>query len=119
MMQAIAKYFPAGTRATRPVGGYFLWVELPERIDALEIHRLALSHGISIAPGPIFSSHGHFRNCLRLNFGHPWDARMNAGLATLGKLICACFERRRPIISTDLLFCPASESRLITLKPLF
>ncbi|HEY4075106.1 MAG TPA: PLP-dependent aminotransferase family protein [Herbaspirillum sp.] len=89
MMQAIVRYFPVGTRTTRPVGGYFLWVELPEHVDVLEIHRLALSHGISIAPGPIFSSHGHFRNCMRLNFGHLWDARMNAGLATLGKLICA------------------------------
>jgi DNA-binding transcriptional MocR family regulator len=87
VMQAISRYFPAGTRTTRPVGGYFMWVELPGHIDTLELHRLALSHGISIAPGPIFSSHGHFRNCLRLNFGHLWDARMNAGLATLGKLM--------------------------------
>lgn len=89
MMQCVAKHFPAGTRSTHPVGGYFLWIELPQHIDVIEIHRLALSHGISIAPGPIFSSQGHFKNCIRLNYGHPWDARMSAGLTTLGKLICA------------------------------
>lgn len=89
LMEAIARHFPAGTRATRPLGGYFLWVELPGEVDVLEIHRLALSHGISIVPGPVFSSSGHFRNCMRLNFGHPWDVRMAGGIATLGKLIAS------------------------------
>lgn len=86
VMHAVARYFPQGTRTTRPVGGYFLWVELPEGADVLELHRAALEQGIGLAPGPIFSSHGDFRNCLRLNFGHPLDARMRAGLATLGRL---------------------------------
>lgn len=89
VMQAIAKYFPTGTRSTRPLGGYFLWVELPAHADALEIHRVALSHGISVAPGPIFSSQGHFNNCLRINFGHAWDERMNAAMITLGKIAMA------------------------------
>ncbi len=86
MMRAVARYFPKGTRATRPAGGYFVWIELPEHADALEIHRHALSHGISIAPGPIFSSHARFRNCLRLNYGHVWNAQAEAAIATLGRL---------------------------------
>ncbi|GAA4330134.1 PLP-dependent aminotransferase family protein [Pigmentiphaga soli] len=86
MMQAIARYFPAGTRATRPLGGYFLWVELPEEVDALAIHRLALSHGISVAPGPIFSAHARVANCLRLNYGHGWDTRIENAVRTLGRL---------------------------------
>lgn len=85
-MEAIAKYFPAGTRTTRPKGGYFLWLELPQQVDALELHRRALAHGISIAPGPIFSAHRGFANCIRLNYGHAWDARTEAALATLGQL---------------------------------
>jgi DNA-binding transcriptional MocR family regulator len=88
-IEAIAKYFPAGTRATRPAGGYFLWVELPEYVDVLDIHRLALSHGISVAPGPMFSATYAFKNCLRLNYGHIWDSRTEGALATLGKLIRA------------------------------
>jgi DNA-binding transcriptional MocR family regulator len=84
--QAVGHHFPAGTRATRPEGGYFLWVELPEGTDALAIHRQALAQGISVAPGPIFSATRAFTNCLRLNYGHAWDERAEQALATLGRL---------------------------------
>lgn len=86
MLQAIERHFPAGTRATRPDGGYFIWVELPGSADTIEIHRQALSLGISVAPGPMFSAQRRFTNCLRLNYGHPWDARAEAAMATLGQL---------------------------------
>ena len=86
-MEAIARHFPPGTQATRPKGGYFMWVELPENVNALTLHRQALAHGISIAPGPIFSAHQGFNNCIRLNYGHAWDARTEAALATLGQLV--------------------------------
>ncbi len=82
-------HFPPQTRATRPQGGYFLWLEMPAHVDALALHSQALALGISIAPGPIFSSRGDFRHCLRLNYGHPWDARMEQALATLGRLLRA------------------------------
>jgi DNA-binding transcriptional MocR family regulator len=88
--EVLAAQFPPGTRATRPEGGYFLWVELPPGTDALRLHRAALAEGISVAPGPIFSpSHG-FGHCLRLNYGHAWDARSEQALATLGRLALAC-----------------------------
>ncbi len=84
--ESVGHHFPAGTRATRPAGGYFLWVELPAQVDALALHRDALAHGISIAPGPIFSASHGFAHCLRLNYGHTWDARSEAALETLGRL---------------------------------
>lgn len=89
MVQAVVRHFPRGTKATRPNGGYFLWIELPGNVNTLEIHRQALSLGISIAPGPMFSAHRGFKNCLRLNYGHPWDTRAEAALTTLGRLITA------------------------------
>ena len=84
--EAVAAHFPPGTRATQPAGGYFLWVELPEGADTLRLHRQALQHGISIAPGPIFSASRGFAHCLRLNYGQEWNARSEAALATLGRL---------------------------------
>ncbi|MNJ80277.1 putative HTH-type transcriptional regulator YdcR [compost metagenome] len=60
---------------------------MPAHIDTLKVHRAALDHGISIAPGPLFSSSGAFRNFLRLNHGHPWNADMEQGMAILGKLL--------------------------------
>lgn len=92
MVQAVVRHFPRGTKATRPNGGYFLWIELPGDVNTLEVHRRALSLGISIAPGPMFSAHRGFTNCLRLNYGHPWDTRAEAALTTLGRLIEAQME---------------------------
>lgn len=92
-MQAVIRHFPAGTRATRPEGGYFLWLELPGGVNALDIHRHALSLGISIAPGPMFSARRAFSNCIRLNYGHPWDKRVAAAVETLGKLVAAAKDK--------------------------
>jgi DNA-binding transcriptional MocR family regulator len=85
-IEALAQAFPKGTRVTRPSGGYFLWLELPENADALRLQQRASREGISIAPGPMFSARRGFGNCLRLNCGHPLDARITAGLQRLGTL---------------------------------
>ena len=85
-IEAVARFFPEGTKVTRATGGYFAWIELPQDRDALALHRRALQAGISIAPGPIFSASRGFRNCLRLNYGHPFDARTEQALRTLGSL---------------------------------
>lgn len=85
-LQLIARHFPTGTRVTRPKGGYFLWLELPPEVDALQLHRLALSQRISIAPGHLFSADRRFSHCLRLNYGHPGDARFEEALKTVGQL---------------------------------
>jgi len=86
-LRLVAKHFPQGTRVTQPQGGYFLWLELPPEVDALKLHRLALSQRISIAPGPLFSAdHERFRHCVRINFGHPGDARFEAAMRTVGRL---------------------------------
>ena len=87
--QAIGHYFPEGTRATRPAGGYFLWIELPVGADSLEIESRALKLGICVAPGPIFSARSRFHNFLRLNYGHAWNERGEWAIETLGGLIAA------------------------------
>ena len=85
--QLVAQHFPPGTRLARPQGGYFVWLELPRQVDTLLLHQQALAHGISIAPGPIFSAKRAFPNYFRLNFGHPATPRQDQALATLGRLI--------------------------------
>ncbi len=84
-LRTIERHFPPGTRVSRPEGGYFLWLELPPTVDALALHRLALSQQIGLAPGPLFSADGRFRHHLRLNVGHP-DPRLETALRTLGQL---------------------------------
>ena len=83
---AIAEYFPAGTRITRPAGGFVLWVELPARVDALELFRRARAERIGIAPGPMFTTTKRYRNCIRVGCGHLWSAKIEMGLMRLGQL---------------------------------
>lgn len=89
MLASAARHFPADTRVTRPSGGYFLWFEFSERVDALQLFRLALAQGISLAPGPIFSATRGFGHCARLNHGHPWSAGSEQAMATLGRIIAS------------------------------
>ena len=86
MLQAIARHFPVDTQVTRPEGGYFLWVQLPKKVNAIELFRLASARKISIAPGPIFSPQRHFENCIRLNYGIAWSAKVESAVATVGEL---------------------------------
>ncbi len=87
MLHAISRDFPDTCRVSRPDGGYFLWVEMPPEVDALEVHRLAMDAGISVSPGPMFSPRRGFRNCLRLNYGHPWSEKTDKAMTTLGRII--------------------------------
>lgn len=86
MLAAVARHFPPGTRATRADGGYFTWVEMPPQVDAIALHRRAAAEGIGLSPGPMFSASRAWRHCVRLNYGHPWDAALRAGIARLGQL---------------------------------
>lgn len=87
LIAAIERHFPQETKLVRPTGGYFTWLELPESVDALKLHKMALVQGISIAPGPMFSAKREFGNCIRLNFGHPDSAQQQAAIETLGRLV--------------------------------
>jgi DNA-binding transcriptional MocR family regulator len=86
MLAAIARHLPADVRVTQPAGGYFLWLEFVAGFDSLQLFQRAREQGISIAPGPIFSATRQFRNCIRLNYGHPWDERRERAMETLGRI---------------------------------
>src|SRR3989344_3882379 len=85
-LAAVAQHFPRGTRVSRPEGGYFLWAELQQEVDALALHRQALAQGISLAPGQIFSADRRFAHCVRINYGHPAHDRLQPALECVGRL---------------------------------
>lgn len=85
--EAITQFFPHDIRLSLPNGGYFLWIKLPNNISGLDVHQRALAHHISIAPGSIFSASHHFKDYIRLNYGHAWTPDTEQALATLGKII--------------------------------
>ncbi len=87
MREAVAEHFPQGTALSRPKGGYMLWCELPGGADAMRLFDMARDAGISIAPGPMFSPTGGFRNCIRINCGYPWSPKIERAVKVLGGLI--------------------------------
>jgi DNA-binding transcriptional MocR family regulator len=87
--QAIATYFPEGTRISQPQGGFFLWVELDQRINTVDLYHRALQAGISIAPGCMFTLQPQFMNCMRLSYGLAWTQQIDHALQTLGKMVKA------------------------------
>ena len=94
-LRAIARYFPAGTRASPPEGGYVLWIELPMGVDALALHRLALANQVSSAPGHLFSADHRFHHHLRINFGQADASALEAALKILGELAGSLMPRPR------------------------
>jgi DNA-binding transcriptional MocR family regulator len=88
--QAVSRYFPAGTKVTRPTGGFVLWVEMPDGTDALRLYERALAERISLSPGQMFSASNRYRNCLRLNCGIRWSQQTDHVLRRVGKLAAEC-----------------------------
>lgn len=84
--EAVERTFPAGTRLSRPQGGFVLWLEVPAEVDVLALHERALEHGIAFAPGPLFSASGGYRNALRLNCGRDLTPAVSDALRRLGRL---------------------------------
>jgi DNA-binding transcriptional MocR family regulator len=84
---AIAEHFPQGTKLTRPRGGHVLWVELPPEVDSVALYERALQHGISLAPGPMFTACCSYRNCVRVNCAMPWSDVVEGALRTVGDLV--------------------------------
>lgn len=85
--ECVLESFPQGTAVSQPKGGFFIWMQLPEGVDALALHREAGAAGIHIVPGQIFFPHADVRNRVRLSCGYPFEARIQQGIETLGRLV--------------------------------
>lgn len=86
MSDTVMRYFPEGTRLTRPSGGFVLWVQLPENVDSLELYELALRSEITLAPGHVFSATNQFSNFIRLNAA-TFDYSTERAIERLGGMV--------------------------------
>ena len=74
---------------TRPVGGMFLWVQLPEGMDAEKLLPLAVERGMAFVPGAPFFPNNPQRNCLRLSYVTVSPEQIAQGIAALAAAIRA------------------------------
>ena len=93
MLEELAK-FPDGTTATRPEGGLFTWVELPEGIDAKDLLEKAVARHVAYVPGTHFYADGGHPNTLRLNFSNSTVEQIHTGMQVLCEIITDALKNR-------------------------
>lgn len=86
MLEELAT-FPEGTKYTRPEGGLFIWVELPEGIQAKAMLEKAVEHHVAYVPGTHFYADGGHDNTFRLNFSNSTIEQIHTGMAVIRSLI--------------------------------
>lgn len=89
MLQAMQDHFPADVTWTHPSGGLFLWVTLPEGMNATKLLQNAMEYKVAFVPGTDFHANGGGENTLRLNFSNASPEKIRDGIARLGKLLAA------------------------------
>ena len=97
MLEALTKAFPdpaLGVRWTRPAGGLFLWVSLPEWMDAAVVLQDAVKEKVAFVPGAPFFPGGGGQNTLRLNFSNAKDEQIREGIERLGRVVMRLIDSR-------------------------
>jgi 2-aminoadipate transaminase len=87
MVSMIAEYFPEEIKYTKPEGGMFLWITLPEGISSSDLVDLAIKENVAFVPGNAFYVDGGGNNTLRLNFSNSDEEKIEEGIKRLAKII--------------------------------
>lgn len=95
LLSAIAQYMPDSVKVNTPKGGYFLWLEFEPPFNAVRLYQLALTQGISIAPGSMFSTSDQFNHAFRLNCSFTWSAQLEEAMKILGRLCHQLLNEKR------------------------
>jgi len=89
MLSAMREHFPPGVRWTKPEGGMFVWVTLPDHLDAGELLVTCLEDDVAFVPGSPFFPGGGNRNTLRMNFSAAPPDRIREGVHRMAKVLRA------------------------------
>ncbi len=84
-LQSIEKYFPPSVTFTRPQGGLFAWVTLPEHINARELLVKCLEKNVAFVPGGSFFPGGGHENTFRINFSCMPEDKIVEGIRRIGE----------------------------------
>jgi 2-aminoadipate transaminase len=87
MLAALEREMPAGVTWTKPEGGFFLWVTLPEGVVADDVLRVALRHGVGFLPGSCFYPDARADNAFRLAYPTSSPEIIDEGVHRLGKAL--------------------------------
>jgi 2-aminoadipate transaminase len=87
MLAAIEEHFPPAASWTRPAGGFYVWVSLPDWFDTTAMLAAAVERRVAYVPGSAFYPDGRGRDRMRLAFCYPTEDRIVEGIGRLGGLL--------------------------------
>jgi len=87
LLAALERFMPEGARWTRPQGGFFSWLTLPEGADSVDLARRAVERGVGIVPGTLFFPDGRGADTVRLSFSLVDEALIDDGIERLASLL--------------------------------
>jgi 2-aminoadipate transaminase len=87
MIKSMEEYFPEEVRFTRPEGGLFLWITLPEGMSGKDLLPKAIEAKVAYVYGSPFFPNGGGENTLRLNYSNATDEQIVEGIKRLGKIV--------------------------------
>ena len=88
MLASLEKHMPDGVTWTRPEGGMFIWMTLPEGLDAAQLLEKSIETvQVAFVPGRAFHPDGTGANTLRLSFSCNDFSKIGEGISRLGRLI--------------------------------
>ena len=85
-LEALAQYLPR-VETTRPQGGFFLWLTLPEGLNSKEMLPLAVNELVAYTPGTAFYGDGRGANNIRVCFSHPTAENVKVGIKRLSNVV--------------------------------
>jgi DNA-binding transcriptional MocR family regulator len=100
MLGSLAETMPAGTTWTKPGGGFYVWVTLPQGLDSKAMLPRAITAQVAYVPGTAFYADGFGSWCLRLSYCFPTPERIVEGVHRLGEVIRQELELRQ-LFGTD------------------
>ncbi len=89
MIKSIEEYFPPEVQFTRPEGGLFLWLTLPDGMSAKDMLPEAIENKVAYVYGSPFFPNGGGENTMRLNFSNANEEQIVEGIKRLGRLMTA------------------------------
>lgn len=87
MLEALDDLFPAGGHWTRPDGGFYIWLTLPEGLDAKAMLPRAVTNRVAYVPGTAFYADGYGSRSMRLSYCYPTPERIREGVRRLAQVV--------------------------------
>jgi 2-aminoadipate transaminase len=102
MVSMIEQHFPDSVKCTKPEGGMFLWVTLPEGVSSMNLFNLAIKENVAFVPGQAFYVDGSGTNTMRLNFSNSSEEQIEEGIKRLSVVIKEMISKKDALLTPPI-----------------